>query len=252
MGERSLNVKAGLGLGVLTLCAAALWGGEVEAQTTRSDFAELAGRCAPRVHPTTLSAIVMQESGAKPFAIGINGGTVKLKRQTRTKAEAIATATWLRKGGHNFDAGLGQINVKNMNWLGLEVADLFDPCVNLRAAAVVIGDCYERASKQFGVGQQALRAALSCYNTGNFSRGFANGYVGKVGSRIGVAVPGVVNDVSPSAPLPTTPEAGQAQQVASLGPRELGDVFAPKPKQDLGSHSASRLEPLSVAAMVGS
>ena len=190
-----------------------------------AEFRELAGRCAPTVHLTTLSAIVMQESGAKPYAIGINGGTVKLARQPRTKAEAIATATWLRKGGHNFDAGLGQINVKNMNWLGLEVADLFDPCKNLSAAAAVIGDCYERASKRYGGGQQALRAALSCYNTGNFERGFANGYVRKVGARIGVAVPAVTADVQEVALGPSAPESQGAPE-AARGPREMTDVFA--------------------------
>lgn len=194
-------------------------GGAKAASVEAAEFRELAGRCAPNVHLTTLSAIVMQESGARPLAIGINGGTVKLSRQPRTKAEAIATATWLRKAGHNFDAGLGQINVKNMEWLGLDVADLFDPCSNLRAASVVIGDCYDRASRRYGQGQYALRAALSCYNTGSFSRGFANGYVGKVGSRLGVAIPALGTSVA----LNSAPAEEPAP--ASAG-REMADAFS--------------------------
>ena len=219
--DRTFMVAAAVvGLGLLTSTPARA------ASTLGVDFRELAGRCAPSVHPTTLSAIVMQESGAKPFAIGINGGTVKLQRQPRTRAEAIATATWLRNGGHNFDAGLGQINVKNMSWLGLEVADLFDPCKNLQAAAVVIGDCYERAARRYGGGQQALRAALSCYNTGNFQRGFANGYVGKVGGRIGAPVPAVrFDEPNGSLPAASAPEVAVAGAAPSA-PREIADVFA--------------------------
>jgi len=34
-----------------------------------------------------------------------------------------------------------------------------------------------------------LRAALSCYNTGNFTRGFTNGYVAKVLAKADIKVP---------------------------------------------------------------
>lgn len=218
------RIRKVIGISALSLCCLAA--GPAQAAPVNSvEFQDLAARCAPTVHLTTLSAIVLQESGARPYAIGINGGTAKLARQPRTRAEAIATATWLRKGGHNFDAGLGQINVKNMSWLGLDVADLFDPCKNLRAAAVVIGDCYERAARRYGGGQPALRAALSCYNTGNFQRGFANGYVGKVGARLGVVVPAVRAVLGPR-PVEAAVASQDSVDDDARGVREMADVFS--------------------------
>jgi type IV secretion system protein VirB1 len=155
------------------------------------EFLALAAQCAPDVHPTTLAAVVRAESAANPLAIGINGGA-RLPRQPSSKAEAVATAEWLMANGYNFDAGLGQVNVKNFGWLGLSVSDLFEPCSNLKAAARVLRDCYDRASLQFQAGQPALQAALSCYNTGNFSRGFANGYVHKVAANAVLPVPALL------------------------------------------------------------
>ncbi len=229
ISDESVGRKGGVcGIGAIALALSMVSSIALAAPADEADFRELASRCAPNVHATTISAIVMQESGARPYAIGINGGTAKLARQPRTLSEAIATANWLRNGGHNFDAGLGQINVKNMEWLGLEVADLFDPCKNLRAAAVVIGDCYERASRRFGQGQPALRAALSCYNTGNFSRGFSNGYVGKVGARVGVAVPGVVVASEPRGAVAVAEQVAPSPpgETGGGGAREMTDAFA--------------------------
>jgi type IV secretion system protein VirB1 len=192
-------------------------------------FKELAAQCAPWIHPTTLSAVVLQESRANPLAIGVNG-SYKLKRQPRDKAEAVATARWLADNGHNFDAGLGQINVRNMRWLGLGYADLFDPCANLRGAGLVLSDCYSRASRSYGAGQKALMAALSCYNTGDFGRGLRNGYVGKVASKVGVAVPELKGASSQPPAAPAPPPSSEAsgredQQVQSTRPRSK-DVFA--------------------------
>lgn len=219
-------------LGTVVGFAGLALGTVASAQPLHTDFAELAARCAPQIHPVTLSALVLQESHANPFAIGINGGTAKLQRQPRNRSEAIATADWLRINGHNFDAGLGQINVKNMGWLGLSVADLFDPCANLRAAGTVLADCYSRAAKGAGAGQTALRSALSCYNTGNFKRGFANGYVSKVAGRVGRTVPAIVERSARlevggmgEGQLPAaaaTPDAGSSRTSAAPG---RGDAF---------------------------
>ncbi|WP_323000546.1 lytic transglycosylase domain-containing protein [Denitromonas sp.] len=161
------------------------------------EFALLAQECAPQVHVTTLAAIVRQESAGNPFAIGINGGA-RLPRQPQTKAEAVATAEWLQANGYNFDAGVGQINVRNLGWLGMSVEDLFDPCINLKGAATVLSDCYRRAVPKYGEGQPALHAALSCYNTGDFSKGFANGYVMKVAANAALPIPAL-------APISQTP-----------------------------------------------
>ncbi|RYZ75121.1 MAG: hypothetical protein EOP04_33745, partial [Proteobacteria bacterium] len=50
---------------------------------------------------------------------------------------------------------------------------------NIRVGSEILKANYDRATDNFGSGQDALKAALSAYNTGNFHSGFSNGYVGK-------------------------------------------------------------------------
>lgn len=186
------------------------------------EFALLAQECAPQVHVKTLAAIVRHESAANPFAIGVNGG-VRLPRQPKSKAEAIATAEWLKANGHDFDGGIGQINVRNLGWLGMSIEDLFDPCANLKGAATVLGDCYSRATAKYEAGQPALHAALSCYNTGNFNKGFKNGYVMKVAANAALAIPALVPiGQNPGEPVKLRPSAHPraSKSATNAGSRE--------------------------------
>jgi len=133
------------------------------------DFISLAQQCAPSVHPTTLQAVVRTESGFNPYAIGVVGG--RLVRQPRDREEAVATARALEAQGINFSMGLGQVNRTNLARYGLTYETAFDPCENLRAGSAILHDCYQRAAAAMGHGAQALRAAISCYYSGNFTRG---------------------------------------------------------------------------------
>lgn len=135
--------------------------------------------CAPQVAPSTMSAIVRVESGGKPYAINVNSAQ-KLMRQPRSAEEATSWANWLVNRGYSVDMGLAQINSGNLARLGLTPQQLFDPCTNLRAGAKILTENYLGAAKQYGGGQDALRAALSAYNTGNYRAGLTNGYVAKV------------------------------------------------------------------------
>jgi type IV secretion system protein VirB1 len=135
------------------------------------DFNTLAQQCAPGVHPTTLQAVVRTESRFNPYAIGVVGG--RLARQPRDRAEAVATAKALNAQGINFSMGLGQVNKANLARYGLTYETAFDPCANLRAGSAILHDCYERATTAMGQSTQALRAAISCYYSGNFTRGEA-------------------------------------------------------------------------------
>lgn len=155
-----------------------------------AEFALLAATCAPNIHETTLSALVRHESKAQVYAIGINKGK-RLDKQPTDYEQAAQIASDLIDRGVDFDAGLGQINVRNWSWLGLTTETVFDPCTNLQAAQKVLTDCYQRALRQTADEQRALRSALSCYNTGNFERGFSNGYVGKVLAQAGVKIPAI-------------------------------------------------------------
>lgn len=155
-----------------------------------AEFTLLAATCAPNVHINTLSALVKHESATNTFAIGVNKGK-RLATQPTTQTEATEIARDLIKNKTDFDAGLGQINVRNWAWLGLNEKTVFDPCTNLKAAQTVLSECYGRALKQQTNQQAALRAALSCYNTGNFERGFKNGYVNKVIAQAGIKIPAI-------------------------------------------------------------
>lgn len=140
------------------------------------DILALAHECAPSVSHATIVAIVQHESGNDPFAVGINGRT-RITRQPKNQEEAVDIAERLIAMGVFIDMGLAQINSGNLRKLGLTVAEVFSPCNNIRAAAQVLHWCYDPAEKRHGVGQVALQAALSCYNTGHFERGLRNGYV---------------------------------------------------------------------------
>ena len=132
------------------------------------DMPTLLQECAPSVAPGTLSRIILQESAGNHLAIGVNGG-YRLKRQPRTYQEATTWATWLIKEGHSVDMGLGQINNKNLSYLGLTIEAVFKPCDNVRAAAKLLQENYLRAKQRYPNQQEALRAALSAYNTGSFT-----------------------------------------------------------------------------------
>lgn len=134
------------------------------------EIASLLPLCAPLVHPATAHAIVQVESSFNPFAIGVVGSA--LERQPRNRAEALATAKQLDAQGWNYSVGPAQINRRNWDRLGLNVETAFDPCENLRAMQSILARCYERAQGAGLSPQRTLRKALSCYYSGNFTRGF--------------------------------------------------------------------------------
>lgn len=178
-----------------------------------AEFAELAGRCAPDVHPATLAAVVAAESGFNPLAIGVNGPDAP-KIRASSREEAVAAAEKLLEDGRSIDLGLGQINSANLARLGLTLESAFDPCENLRAAAVVLVENFDRHRGQAADEQAALTAALSTYNTGSPTRGVSNGYVARVRERAGeYRVPALSDSSAPApaaAPIPSWDVFGQA------------------------------------------
>ncbi|MFC3338125.1 lytic transglycosylase domain-containing protein [Paracandidimonas soli] len=202
-----------------------------------AELAALALACAPDIHPVTLLAVVKHESRAQQYAIGVNRKGHQLKRQPRSLEEATAAAQRLIDQGIDFDAGLGQINVRNWAWLKLDATTVFDPCRNLTAAQTVLADCYARALPAHKDPQQALRAALSCYNTGNFRRGFTNGYVGKVLTQAGIKVPALVplaDDTTSAAATgtPAQPPKNPKQKPQPEAPPGTPDGFTSNPATD--------------------
>ncbi|MFE0758742.1 lytic transglycosylase domain-containing protein [Inquilinus sp. NPDC058860] len=152
-------------------------------------FLQLAQACAPTVSPTTLAAVVQTESKFNTLAININGEGA---RYPRSPEEAVEIASSAIADGKSVDLGIGQINSRNLDWLDLTVADAFDPCKNLSAAAKVLEDGYTQSVDESGQpGQEALQMAFSAYNTGNTTKGFRNGYVARVLSAATEVVPAI-------------------------------------------------------------
>jgi type IV secretion system protein VirB1 len=143
----------------------------------------LASQCAPSVAPETVLAIVQTESSGEQFALNVNGGRQPARQSNA--ADAAATARRYVAAGYSVDLGLGQINSRNMRWLGLTWATVFDPCTNVAALARVLTTNYNSV-KAGRDPQTALRVALSMYNTGSQTRGFRNGYVAKVVGNAGI------------------------------------------------------------------
>lgn len=137
------------------------------------DFVVLAQQCAPQVDLQIASAIVKSESAFNPFAIGVNRAA-SLKKQPSNYEEAVRVAKNLINRGMNIDVGFAQINSANFKRLNLTVEQVFDPCTNLNAMQYIFNDCRNRAKGK------DIYKAMSCYNTGNHSSGFSNGYVAKV------------------------------------------------------------------------
>lgn len=135
--------------------------------------------CAPpEVAPQTILAVIQVESAGNPLAMGINlpGQLSRSFRPTDTvMAKRVANAV-LARGG-SVDLGLMQVNNRNLKALGYQIEEMFDPCINIRAGALILQEAYGRALQIMPPGQLALRAALSAYNTGDLERGFGNGYV---------------------------------------------------------------------------
>lgn len=209
-------------------------------------FDGLARTCAPNVDPSTLAALVRTESGFNPFAIGVVGG--HLERQPVSLAEALATVRELEARGFSYSVGLTQVNNRNFAKYGETAATLFEPCRNLHTGGAILTECFARSSAAPIDRQIALRAALSCYYSGNFTTGFRAGYVGKVvtnaridamrgGARsIPVVVEGAaairersntattaanVRNVSAPTTPTTPPPTGVAAQTTSTHPRPL-------------------------------
>ncbi len=117
-----------------------------------------------------------------------------------------------------------------MKALGLTWDNVFDPCTNIAAAGAVLSGNYH--SVRAGLHpQRALRIALSMYNTGSQSRGFSNGYVGRVVGNAGIAdnIQPFAVRVSAFTGAPNTGGGSSAAaQLAALVEENTSDAGQPK------------------------
>lgn len=194
----------------------------------------LASQCAPTVAPETVLAIIQTESRGHPFALNVNGGR-QPDRQT-TAANASNTARRFIAAGYSVDLGLGQINSRNLRWLGLTWETVFDPCINIAALGQVLTQNYN-AVKTGRDPQSALRIALSLYNTGSTARGFRNGYVAKVVGNAGITDMEVPN-ISAAQQTPLVADSDLRTTIASENAARELDRPAPPPRWNLFERAA--------------
>ena len=170
----------------------------------------LASQCAPTVAPETVLAIIRTESRGNSFSLNVNGA--RQPAHQGNAADAAATARRYVAAGYSVDLGLGQINSRNMRWLGSTWETVFDPCTNVAALGRVLTTNYN-AAKARRDPQSALRVALSMYNTGSQTRGFRNGYVAKVIGNAGFAGTGASNATAVLTVAAAAPENGDLREL---------------------------------------
>lgn len=193
--------------------------------------------------------VVSVESSFNPYAIGVVGA--RLVRQPRSLAEAVTTAEKLERDGFNFSLGLAQVNRHNLAAQGLDdYEQAFSICPNLAAGARILADCRDRAGGDWG-------KAFSCYYSGNFERGFRDGYVQKVLASMQVAGRDAIPP-SPPIPVQVTASPGPAHPfTASLRERRgrsaIDAAVAPEegPVSAAGQHGAARPGPAEIPAADG-
>ena len=181
----------------------------------------LAQQCAPEVATEAVVPLVVTESGGDDLAINVNRGP-------RVRASTVAEgATLVRRymaAGYTVDVGLAQVNSANFARLGVTVEQAFEPCTSLRMASSMLQEGYGLASRHYS-GLDAISATYSLYNTGTLTRGFRNGYVGRVWS----TASGMGSIAAPP-PIPTAPSgvaAGAPSKAADnwvIGQVASGDV----------------------------
>lgn len=170
-----------------------------------ADFVTLDNECLRYAHAPIAQAMTFVESTFNPYAIGVVGGM--LVRQPRNKAEAVATALALKAGGWNYSMGCRQVNQVNLAKYGLDHETVFDPLKNAVAGSAIYDECHSRAVAKFGDSDSSTRAALSCYYSGNFTRGQQ-----KEGNKVSY-----VDKVLAVMPDGATPQVGLAIPVVPKG-----------------------------------
>lgn len=140
------------------------------------------------VAPSTMEKIILGESGANPNALHVNHWSGPQPHPANAQ-EAIDTARKFIEAGYDIDLGEAQINSRNIASLHYSLEDAFDPCKNIAGGGAILTAFYSSAITRYGEGQQALLAAISAYNSGNFFSGFSSGYVSRIVGIPDIAAP---------------------------------------------------------------
>ena len=136
------------------------------------DLLTLAVLCGPMVDPAMTLRVISVESAGHAFAVHDN--TSGNAYEPETAAAAVNVANSLIRAGHRIDLGLMQINYDA--WLrpvGVSLAQALDPCTNIRFGTTLLSANYTHALAQSRSPSDALKRALSEYNSGSESRSYS-------------------------------------------------------------------------------
>ena len=133
-----------------------------------------------------------------------------------------------------------------MSWLGLAWDTVFDPCTNIAALGRVLTQNYNSV-KAGRDPQNALRIAISMYNTGSQSRGFRNGYVAKVVGNAGIADMQASYTTTASQPIAETSSDLRTIIVAENAAQQAPPRPAPPPRWNLFERAAYERETKALA-----
>ncbi len=121
----------------------------------------LAERCAPGVNARPLIEIVRTASGFEPLSLTIDDRR-PIKMLATSKSEAITLATQAKIAKQDARLGLAGLSFNDLGEAGIGMADAFEPCPALRAAAQIFGDDPKPfATSKIARVQSAARAKLS-------------------------------------------------------------------------------------------
>lgn len=130
-------------------------------------------KCGENVNPEMLHAIAKTESGLNPYVIA--NVTDKTSHYFDSDKEAIYFAENLKRSGKKYSAGLMQIYSENFDKYQVDNSNIFNLCENISTGAKIFKSCYSDSKSKFNVNNnEHLQNAMSCYYSGNFTRGFKN------------------------------------------------------------------------------
>jgi len=127
-------------------------------------------------------SIAEQESSGNPYAFNVNRWEGDQIPMINIDSSVMLSNSFVDQG-YTVDVGLMGINSSNVDRLGHTIESAFEPCTNISLGEQIYMKYLQRAENTGLVGHEAVRAALSQYNTGSMTRGFHNGYVDKVWER---------------------------------------------------------------------
>jgi len=139
------------------------------------DLLTLAALCGPWVAPATTLSVVAVESAGQIFAIHDNTSNRSFAPATSGEAERISAM--LIRAGHRLDLGLMQINYDA--WFRptrMSLHQAFNPCINIAFGTTILSAAYARELSHRLPAPEALKRALSVYNSGDAfrARDYAN------------------------------------------------------------------------------